>query len=201
MRPSTPFLRALERACCSASSEMSVATARASGISLKQRDRDRARSGSKVGDRDLRREPAACFFKHRLDQCLGLRPRHQRRRVELELQPPELGLAEYPRDRLAVQTPFQIGIVVRLRNRRHRVAASRDQLRHVETGGGGEKKPRVARGVGIVADRQRDPTFEKRLAVGHAAPSNSESFFAWSSAISASTISSSASPSITLSSL
>ena len=48
-------------------------------------------------------KPAARFFKHRLDQRLRVGPRHQRRRVEREAQPPELGLAEDARDRLAVQ--------------------------------------------------------------------------------------------------
>ena len=41
--------------------------------------------------------------KHRLDQRLGLRPRHQRRRVQLERQAPEFLLAENARDRLAVR--------------------------------------------------------------------------------------------------
>ena len=145
----------------------------------------------------------ACGGEHDIDQRLGLGTRHQRRRAKPQSKALELGLAEDAGDGLAVFPPTEMVSVSRQRKLRnlHRVpcairaAASRPAA-------SARRSRASSAGLSRAASLEHRAPLGKRLGIGHRSPSsNSESFFAWSSAISASTISSSASPSITLSSL
>ena len=89
------------RSAASASSDMSVATARASGNSLRSAIAIAPDPVPRSQIASARAAKPCVLLKHDLDQRFGIRPRHKRRRVELEPKAPELGLAENARDRLA----------------------------------------------------------------------------------------------------
>ena len=94
---SSPSRSAFARATSSASALASVATTSRSGRSCLQRQGDRARAGPDVAD-----PRAARQVERRLDEVLGLRPRDQHARVDVELDRPEALAAEDVGDRLAV---------------------------------------------------------------------------------------------------
>ena len=101
-RSATPLRSAFLRAIAAASGDSSVATTRAAGSSFARLiaiapepvHRSSTRHGAARSARSAARD---------LDHRLGVGPRHEHARVDVERQPPELVLAEQVRDRLAAE--------------------------------------------------------------------------------------------------
>ena len=120
----------------------------------RERDRDRARAGAQVEDA----QPLAGRARareRRLDQVLGLRPRHQHPAIDAERPPVELLLAEEIGDRLALEAPLEQPleagrVVVAHRAARGEPAGPLRSTRGLERGGA---SPRAAE---LRMQRRRD---------------------------------------------
>src|SRR5262249_52824327 len=180
------------------------------GISklMQQREQQGARTAAAAGDAQTPRRLWADDGERRLDQGLGLRPGHQHRGRDDEREAPELLAAENAGDRLAGDAPSRegpnpLGLLVAddsvgsrgevcvVEPERVADEEARIELRRVEScfPERGRKRPA----------RTRDG--DNRTEIDPHAESSAASRAAWLSVTSASTISPSASPSITCGSL
>ena len=108
-----------------------------------QRQQETARARAEVEDAQ-RRRPVADLVERRLDHGLGLGPRDQDRRTDLEAQAPELLRAQDVGDRLARSPAPHQGFERRFLFGAERRRRARHQGRALDSGRGGKEEPGLA---------------------------------------------------------